>query len=226
MSLWGNLATAFDEESKHSRFFEGKASRISQKDGVFLSRHFYRSYSSFRPKWRNLNYSHSESRKLSGSQRHSTKSLCTPDSSREKQVESLRKTENTVILTNLLRCSPPNIRHPDEPCTLLSTGRIDKVSHKVPDSSREKYKECLRKTEYFYHVIQTEAIRHFDRSGEISTNNNCKFFLLNEISRFHFIPLEMTGSCHFNRNFPSSWRTLHAALHRKDRQSISSTSSS
>ena len=34
--------------------------------------------------------------------------------------------------------------------------------------------------------------RHFDRSGEISTNNNCKFFLLNEISRFHFIPLEMT----------------------------------
>ena len=43
LSLWENLTKAFDEESKHSRFFEGKASRISQKDGVFLSCHFDRS---------------------------------------------------------------------------------------------------------------------------------------------------------------------------------------
>ena len=80
-------------------------------------------------------------------------------------------------------------RHPDESLTLFSIGRIDKVYHKVLDSSREKQVESLRKTECFYHVIQTEAPRHFDRSGEISTNNNCKFFLIIEISRFHFIPL-------------------------------------
>ena len=49
VSLWGVPTGAFDdcvrrssvsrakrEESMHSRFFEGKASRISQKDGVFI----------------------------------------------------------------------------------------------------------------------------------------------------------------------------------------------
>ena len=106
------------------------------------------------------------SRKLSGLQRYSTKSLNTPDSSREKQVESLRKTEyirhpdesRTLLSTKHRHPDESRTllstkhRHPDEPCTLFSIGRIDKVSHKVPDSSREKQVESLRKTECLYEV--------------------------------------------------------------------------
>ena len=128
-------------------------------------------------------------------------------------------------------------RRLDESRTLLSIGRIDKVYHKVPDSSREKQVESLRKTE---NTVILPAVAYPALAGEDWTNlarcsppntvilTNLVFWFIDrhpacqaEAVRRLDVPFTLLSTKH-----TSSWRILYVVLHRKDRQSISSISSS